>query len=274
MRTSSSFFFLVVLLTLACDGASRPGTILVHQGCASATSDELCSVSAQAYFFESAPPVIGCTRTTVASCEVFACEFSGIVRPESVLHNAGTVTIDGLRSGPLSVQFLDGRYMTDSRLARGWLGGETLNVSASGADVPAFSNAQLVAPGDVELTAPACPEGKCGTFSRAADLPIAWNAAAGTSAQVSLMSRGVSRMVNVSCDFATSPGLVPAAAMSRLLDPPPAPQHQGPGIPSVGIGGPWLTVTAKSETAVSAGAWDIRVLALITGSGSSFTLQD
>ena len=276
MRTSSSFF-LLALFGLACDGGRDPAVVLVQQSCATTPNGEHCSVSAQAYFFDPPPERIDCTRTTLSSCVVLECEHSGVALPEPVARNAGTVTIDGLLEGPLSVAFLDGGYPTAWRRTRGWHGGETLTVSASGGDVPAFSDVRLNAPGDIELTAPPCRAGHCGAFSRAADLPIAWKAPAGTGLHVTLSSTGVAGTVHITCDFATSPAVIPAAAMSRLLIRPPELQHTGPGAPlggQGGINGPWLFVAPMTETTVSAGAWDVRVVALTNPHGLGFTVED
>ncbi|MBL8952313.1 MAG: hypothetical protein JNK82_16155 [Myxococcaceae bacterium] len=235
----------VLVVLVGCGGAPvRPaGSVVLSQVC----DGERCTVSASAVF-SSAPS--RCTKAAVAGCRVTECERVGdALNGEEV--SAGDIEVAGLRTGPLTL-----RGGSVSFSGRAWEGGETLTVSAPGGVVPAFS-AELVAPREVKLEATGG-----GTLRRGADFTVLWDDAPMTPVSVTVMSaKPKARWVVVSCTFATSPAVVPAAALKHL--------HRSDDGYTVS-----LMLTPAVERSVVVGEWDVGVSAETGGFATFLTTSD
>jgi hypothetical protein len=81
-----------------------------------------------------------------------------------------------------------------------WQGGETLTVSAAGADVPAFS-ATVIGPANSTVTMPADPSPAMLTVDRSMDLTLAWTGGSQTL-KVDVVTVGAT----IECRFSASAG--------------------------------------------------------------------
>ena len=201
-------------------GGSSPthyGTISVGHSCRNfGGSVEYCFSGAQAAFYEGVWP---CAASVLNGCEVLECYSvsadAGTVFPS--VRSAGTITIAGTRAdGGIALSFRDGGYGTFAGDARLWDGGETLTVTAQGADVAGFVKT-VSAPNEITVTAPVCTmgtSGACGSVSLATDLTISWTGAAST--EVKMSSHAAAKSVFVTCPLASSPGTISAAVLARL----------------------------------------------------------
>ena len=196
-----------------------------------------------------------CTTSTVAGCEVEECGEFVLSSEPLRWENAGAIKVDGVRlDAGFNFEFDPACTGTcvpyrspRELLPRLWNGGETLTVSATGGDVPAFSGKTVTAPSEITLTAPVCsPElasADCG-LSRSADLTIAWTGGASTTVLATLRSNRSNRHVVMNCRFASSPGIVSAEAMSKL-------GADDAGYSSV------LSIQGSNRTTFTAGDYDI-----------------
>jgi hypothetical protein len=154
-------------------------------------------------------------------------EFTGV---QPALLSAGTVTLAG-PSSSVTMPPSAGNSTSTSQPGALWSTGDSVLVSASGADVPAFSLAP-VAPPPIELTAPApgAPD-DAGAFhldiSRLEDLNVAWNGASSGRVEVVLFGNvtgadGGTSPVTIECTFDGAPGVgvIPASVLQKV---PPGP---------------------------------------------------
>lgn len=204
---------------------------------------------AQAYFVESDGVPARTTRTTSGPCTLSTTVGVGHTGGSSRVLSAGAIAVGGLRA-PITlspVTQVPG-YSTFQQADYLWSGGEPVSVSAPGAEVPAFS-AQVIAPSQVTITAPALPAGGAHlAIDRAKDFPVAWSS--GGSGQVELriailsMDPSSTPSYELDCDFPSSAGtaMVPSAALSLL------PKDSGP-----------LTFAALSRGSVAAGKFDVEI---------------
>jgi hypothetical protein len=175
-----------------------------------------------------------CSRETQGECTVLSCPTGA-----GALASAGTLAVDGAAQ-PVSLAPNDDnsytRVMSDTPL---YVGGETLAFSASGGDVPAFSDT-VTAPGKAQITSPAKPAQYLDVDTMTG-LRITWTGGGTGSLQLALFA-GTTTTLSVSCRFpiAAGSGMVPAVTLGSL---------------PVGQGG--YTMAAVAETEVDAGDWAI-----------------
>jgi len=156
--------------------------------------------------------------------------------------SAGTVTVT--RGAKVVTMTPDGANKYAGQIDQGFVyaPGDTLAVAAAGATVPAFSG-DLTFPDAVTVTDPtAFPAGIKAGFS------ITWTGAA--AVHVTLTQ---SNNVVITCDLASSPGAIPAAALSDLI-----PGNQQ----AMQIG---LVIGAFAKTAKTAGDFSVELQALNGG---------
>jgi hypothetical protein len=139
----------------------------------------------------------------------------------------------------------DNSYRSGLSTTALWNGGETLTVSASGgADVPAFT-AQVTAPSEPRITAPAVT---AGTFalSRAQDLVVTWSGGSGDALDFAINDAQVTTIVECHFPLAAGSGTVPSALLMLL---PAGAGGSGANVHSNGSAAPsgWsVTVFAES----------------------------
>jgi hypothetical protein len=138
------------------------------------------------------------------------------------LPSAGTITITG---GSISPSFVlnptgaGGPYATVSAQKQSFNAGDTLSVTATGGQVPAFSGKTVTAPGEITLTAPMFDAIGQTSFSRATPLAVTWTGASSGSILVLLTtSQPNVRAVEVACIYPAPTGSasVPAAVLGMI----------------------------------------------------------
>ena len=183
-------------------------------------------------------------------CRVIDCAKEGVLPGGA---NAGTVAVNrGATDVLITRPGDDGLYPPAVEGRAVWIPRDALKITATGGDVPAFSQ-NVDAPVGLELTGPAPTAGKI-AVARTRDLTLTWTAGAGrailslnqtpfTDARASL---------DVLCDFDATKGtgVVPAAALSALKPP--------------GSGNPGLSMDFGGATAVdiNPGGYAIRIFAI------------
>jgi hypothetical protein len=156
-------------------GTHHQGSIFLSQYClGDGEGGETCGVSASATFWtltqqgEARP---GCMSSMIDGCHVTHC--GTITRPETTVTygNAGALTISGRTRLNLTMKG-NAYFGSTTTSERMWSPGESIMISGSGADVPAFSGQALVGPGPIEVTRP------CGTdfcaIRRGQPYELAW----------------------------------------------------------------------------------------------------
>ncbi len=158
--------------------------------------------------------------TSISSACVFK-EYSG--SPASyAFDSGGTVTFSKNGAAPFATlspkadNTYDGFYDIRGPL---FASGDSLAVSAAGGpSLPAFSGT-LSAPAAGTITAPAAPAGIGGriTIAQAADLQLTWTGGGAGKLHLVMNSGDGKGQVDCSFDAAAGSGVVPAAALSRLV---------------------------------------------------------
>lgn len=165
----------------------------------------------------------GCAATTtMGQCRLYDCPIP--VRRTPVIppaRSAGTLTFDGA-AVPIALapdaHDLYGYYDNQSALV--WSGGDTLTVTASGADVPPFQ-LSAVAPSLVTMTAPETPNARL-TLDRTQDLTVSWSGGVTGTVQLALDANTATRLTEIVCEAPAAEGsvVVPQAALATLLAAP------------------------------------------------------
>jgi hypothetical protein len=199
------------------------------------------------------------SRVVVSS--VAGCRVEYWSPPPGTSDQAGTLTVSGTQAGALTlnsnVNATQQEYQWNDQACQFWNAGDMISVSATGSAVPAFS-AMLPAPGGGALTAPACSGNSCGTIDRSQDYAIAWT---GNSPALAVLVAGSTSGVAVQCEWTTSPGIIPAAALALLCT-------SGPDCSAS------LAVYSVSTQKIDVGEYGIllrAVAALTNGAGSVVT---
>jgi hypothetical protein len=157
----------------------------------------------------------------------------------AALASAGTLAIDGAAQPVSLAPNDDNSYTRLTSDAPLYAGGETLAFSASGGDVPAFSES-VTAPGKAQITLPAKPAQYL-DVDKTTGMRITWTGGGSGFLQLALFA-GTTTTLSVSCRFpiASGQGNVSPVVLGSL----PA-----------GQGG--FTIAAVAETEVDAGDWAI-----------------
>ncbi len=187
------------------------GSVTVSQSRVQVGSQSFTTGMVIGSFLEIPTQLGGCTRTQAGPCVVSDC--SAIADAGFALdagfQSAGTLTVSGLIDG--GVTLMPGAQGYQQAFSRALFNaGDSIAFSASGATVPAFS-AQVTAPQELQLTAPACTSSSCGSVSKASDLSLAW-----TGGSNEVIAEFLLGNTEVSCTFPASAhaATVPAAAFA------------------------------------------------------------
>ncbi len=167
-----------------------------------------------------------CTVTVSGACRVLECPVvdGGIQQTPPTRAGAGTVAFDGGTMSFAAVPTVDGLYASPQITFTGatapFAGGETATLTASGGDVPAFSQT-LTYPILFLLQQPAIPDGgnEKVLVPRNADFTFTWSrGTANADLVVQGSSTTATMFAGLSCTFpsAAGTGTVPQALLSKL----------------------------------------------------------
>jgi hypothetical protein len=205
-------------------------------------------IAASGAFFASRPT---CRKTTLTSCDFLECPGTTIKDPAS---SAGEVRLTG--TGISAMDELLNRSATNiySRvIALPWPAAGSWTVSATGADVPAFT-ATLSPPSSITTTSPMCVSGKCGAIDATKDFTVSWSG--GTTGIVEVDIGGGNRVI--ACRAAATVGtlVVPKAALSLLP-----------------LGSHIFGTVAQASVVATVGSWTVTFAAHARGSNGDLVLK-
>jgi hypothetical protein len=218
-------------------------------------------------FFEQDTLAPWCSRSTVGPCQVVDCPMPDVsdAGPLVVIGSAGTLTITGPLLGDAGVAVTEssGDYAYNTGGAM-FATGDTLGVSGTGGDVPAFGMHTVVAPGAITVVSPSLPpDGGAIVVPTSTDLSLAWTGGqAGAVVEVAITAefanQGFSEML---CQWPASAGSgqIPEAALGTLISASPL---------QVGS----VTWIEFDQTAFSSGDWAM-LLSAETGGSVSATFE-
>jgi hypothetical protein len=189
--------------------------------------------SVTAYFITNADqstvdPTMTCTTEMAGACTFKTCmPVDAGLPPLPVYTSAGDVKVTGgTIPSTLALTMEDGGIYQMSAAGMDIVvkNGDTIKVTASGGDVPAFNDLQVVAAPSFMLTAPPCST-DCGSLDRTADMPVAWSGINAGKLHVVMFTNGSGPTQTITCDFsaADGKGAVPTTLLSKL----PAPAGDG-----------------------------------------------
>jgi hypothetical protein len=183
--------------------------------------------SATGYFISNAdvstvdPAAAGCTTDMSGSCSYKSCmAIDSGVAPLPTYVSAGSITVSGgsIPSGTVLTKDDGGIY---SMMAVGMdvvvKNGDTITVSATGGDVPAFTALKVVAAPSYMLTSPPCST-DCGPLDRTTDLPVTWTGLNDGKIHITLFTASGGPSQTIACDFPASDGkgTIPTSLLSKL----------------------------------------------------------
>jgi hypothetical protein len=226
-------------------GPTKVGRILLGQTITLISGQEYDSSYATAMFMETDPAGgSSCATSHFGACDVYDCPLGGPTPDAGAVRYAGAGTVDvtgGFTNYSLPTS--GGTYTTESSQELLYDEGTVLYASASGDEVPAFSNRALTVPGPFTVENPSL-DGSL-ALPRTQGLALAWSGASGQKVQVNVSTVDANvRSVAIACTFTGSSGTVPAGAMGKLL-------------PTSGAVTGYVSVSSPVETTFAAGAWQI-----------------
>jgi hypothetical protein len=251
---------LVLVAALGCTTSSIPPETLRNQGVISVDSRRYQSGTqfygdgsvTAAFVREQTDPFVGCSEKRVDACRArYDCKpvmgmplTDGGANPYA---SAGKVSVDGL-GVPIALEIMTmgmfaGQYTAFQQFMPLFMGGESLTVSASGAEVPAFAT-QLVTPSQPTMTMPA-PQNTPRRVSRATDFGLTWSGGDLGDLRITL---GVQKMdgtfAGIDCSWPANfnGGVIPSGALQLL----PA----GQGI---------LSFSVRVINTIAVGDWHVQV---------------
>jgi hypothetical protein len=255
------------------DSAVDTGPTIVGSGTVTVSQTPLpmamTSHSLSAGFARDTGMASPCTVTEAAPCTITECVTAppmdagvsdagmGDASTPTIPH-AGQINVSGGMVDLMITPGMDGTYPPATGTGLVYSGGETLNVTAAGDEVPAFAQS-VTAPNTVTVSSPSVAAGTI-AIDRAMDLAVTWTDGAAGEVIVRLTGfempmSGGTRSVSLACTFdgAGGTGTVPASALGNL--------------PGGGASGSFSVETSAS-TEVMASGW------LVTISASSIARGD
>jgi hypothetical protein len=191
------------------------GNVFVYLTHSTSGSFDFRSTSVGATFYDAIPATgtATCNAVTDAECVVTAC--SGTSSSGTATEAAaGDVTVAGAGQTVMLHTALDS-HQTVSAQTLYWTGGETLDITSTGATVGAF-NDSLVVPSQIQVSAPYLPAGTAVPISRASGLTLNWTGGGAGDAVFILSAVGASGSVSAVCRYPASqpPKVMPASVLS------------------------------------------------------------
>jgi hypothetical protein len=195
-------------------GPLHGGWVFLSSSTVTINATDYSSSSANASFWQANGPLPqgGCTTTSSGACTLTECPpantDAGTPQPVTP-PTAGNITISGGKRTVTLSPKADGSYPTevDSMKAL-YAGGETLTVSAAGAQVPAFSTT-LTAPARIKVsTMPPT------SITRSAGFPIAWSG--GNTGEVTLGLYAGTSWITCSAPATSGSAVIPGTLLGKL----------------------------------------------------------
>jgi hypothetical protein len=191
---------------------TRLGEVFLES--AAAVDGGVAAMSAASAFFGGQVPSFACDEIAIGDCHVRACP---PMRPGDAPASAGTVVAKGTLQPIVLTPDQDASYSQFSSVTPLWSGGETLTVTADGAEVPRFS-VVLTAPSLLVVTMPALGGGQpTPVVDRSRDLQLAWSGS-GVGSLYVVFANLLAGDPSVDCSYPASAGrgVVPAAVLEML----------------------------------------------------------
>jgi hypothetical protein len=217
------------------DGGGDGGSSITDYGSISLTYADYGTVKSFMGFaqFQRAagvtPSLPSCQSETEGECVSYVC--APFVQAEAgttidagspTPPNAGVISVSGARipAGTKLTPGTDGKYpaLQQSGLDA-WSGGETLSISAVGAEVPAFSGTVTAPAPSVALTSPAISTTQKAEIDRSKALAVAWSGAGAGTLTVSATASvpgGGSAVVTCRFDASKGTGQMPTKLLAKL----------------------------------------------------------
>ncbi len=146
------------------------------------------------------------------SCQLFdyACAQKLPPAPDPIFHSAGTITVDGDGMQLALAPGSDRRYVSASGMGTSFHAGDSIQISAEGKELPAFSGSLLMPATATLMDLPA-------TLPRDQDLALGWSGgSAGAQLHVLIFTDSPVRQIDCSFDAAAHAGSVPAALLGLI----------------------------------------------------------
>lgn len=188
------------------------GYFLDYRGVPGAIADGLSTTDAKA---------VNCTKREAGSCKLIECALTkdpSFKFANAKYPSAGTMTIKRSTGPELMVTPMPpgNDYITSTSGVAPGADGETVTISATGADVPAFSETLPLTP-MIVLTS---PTGKTATASGGSDFRLSWTGGKGDRVAVTGSSSTVdaTNVVELSCSFDadSGTGVIPSTLLSKI----------------------------------------------------------
>lgn len=235
----------------------KHGTIGVSTNAAMGSA--LAGYSTFASFLEMGPS--GCDLTTHGDCAVARCDFTD-PPPTTTFASAGDITVTGGIEPVTMKPSVDKTYDYASGTQQLFQGGEQLQFSAAGDDIPAFT-ATITAPPTLELQQPSSTPV---SLQKTGDFVAAWTPVSDAVVEIEFsLQPSATEIVNVRCSFDASAGTgtIPASIVSEL----PSGTSGDMNIalvrsPSVAPGAEWIIAVYAEHEALPPngdGVWDLAV---------------
>lgn len=237
--------------------ATKGGGVYVASYAYTIANTTVAGMSASAGFDSAFGASTGnCTTTTDGACTISACTSGGSdAGSGAVPASAGVIQITG-GNNPVQLVPSGPTYTAVTAQTALWGGGEQLDVSAAGAEVPAF-DLKVIAPGYVTVTTPVWPAagGKV-PITRSQAFALAWSGGGAGNVVVAITGTAGSQSTSLSCSFSASGGAgsVPASALAML---PASPTSAS------------ISISASNVTDAVVSGWSLRVVALTLGKSPS-----
>jgi hypothetical protein len=186
-------------------------------------------------------PAYRCPETRFGACVYYACTRR---TPDSLpVPSAGVIDVTGGTSTLTFTPLTDGTYDTVTRQSSLWTSPVMLDVTAAGAEIPAFAGAWST-PARVTVSAPVPSDPW--VVTRSGDVTLVWTGGTTEEVVATFGSLASNDPTEVECTFPASAGtgVVPAAALGML----PA-------------GDGYYGVVSRTRSVVGAGVWHVTLRA-------------
>jgi hypothetical protein len=219
----------------------KNGTITITQSSSTVGATTTPTYSAMASFIDATGAVIPagmptCTTSTENGCDLTACDLpkaapapttTATTPPPATppkMPTAGDIKVTSLEDLTLSPD-ANGLYAPKSGQSQFFTTGQTIDINAVGADVPAFQKT-ITAPSRISVTGPTWPAlGTPLAIDRSQDFVLTWDntpdpgGAATGDVQVTISTISTDKMASMVCKFSVAGGTatIPAATMGKLV---------------------------------------------------------
>jgi len=218
---------ITALILAACDTGSSPSADLgavdmvtttnpEHLGFVTLSSDATPPRALVNAAFFSDGPAFDCTETKLGACSYFAC--SSRTLPATTPH-AGQISVAGASAPVTLAPTTDGFYDGSTIQQSLWTGAEVLTISATGGEIPAFSET-LIAPRRATVSAPSFAASPW-VLDRAQPLALAFGGTDSESLVITIGSLDSGfDIAELECTFSTAAGQGTIGADALRLLPP------------------------------------------------------